>query len=146
MTQFHTLRVSCRPTGVADYVNVVRLGHSARATAISLSNCDDFLEQSQGRTSRLSFRPQCFIDTLLANDDQILDLGGLPAFLHVKHLLCVVRRAEDRGHFRLIQDEFDLGCTHGIVEPHSRHIVMHAGEQCLCPFRTILRPNTYEAP
>ena len=66
--------------------------------------------------------------------------------MHFKHFLSVVRRAEDRGHFRLIKDKFDLGCTHGIVEPHSRHIVMHAGEQRLCPFRTILRPNTYEAP
>ena len=66
--------------------------------------------------------------------------------MHVKNLLSVVRRAEDCGHFRLIKDVFDLSCTHGIVETHSSHLVMHAGKQRFRPFRAILRPNSDKSP
>ena len=146
MVQLHAFRVSCRPASVANRIDIFRLGHSAWAVWISLTNEHNILKSSQCSTTGLSSTLLFCINAFHSNEYQILYHASFTAVLHIEDLFSVVRRAEDRGHLRLIEDVIDLIMAHGIVEAYHRCIIVHGCQQKLCPLGAILGHHTDETP
>ena len=146
MAQLHTLRVTCRPTSVAEDKDVLGLGYGARAVWIILADSHDLLKSSQCNALGLGPCFQFFINVFHANEDESIDRGSLTFGHHVEDLVGIVGRAEDRRHLRLIEDVVDLVMAHSVVEAHRSCIVVHGRQKDLHPLSAVLRHHTDEAP
>lgn len=145
MAQLDTLGVTCGTTCIADNINVFRLGFYGRS-ACTFASVDHIFKSVNSGARSLSFLCQRCFKLFDSKDDQILYSSGLTMLFHLKHLLCVVKRAENTRHLRLVEDEIDLRGSHCIIKAHSCHVVMHARNERLGPLRSILGPNSTKTP